>query len=86
MSMKKAIQIGNKAIRKKSSIVKDVSAPEIQEVIKDLIDSMRHDNLVGMAAPQIGKNYRIFISEIRQTTYRKNISKNDSLRILYNNP
>jgi len=37
-----------------------------------------------MAAPQIGKRWRIFVSEIRQTTYRKNISKSDSLRIFVN--
>ncbi len=84
MSIKEAIQIGNKVIRKKSSVVKDVSAREVQEIIKDLIDSMRHNNLVGMAAPQIGKNYRIFVSEIRKTTYRKNIDKNDSLKVFIN--
>ena len=84
MSIKKAVQVGNKAIRKKSSVVIDISTNEIQGIVKDLVDSMRHDNLVGMAAPQIGKNYRIFVSEIRKTTYRKNISKNNSLKVFIN--
>lgn len=84
MSIKKTVQIGKKIIRQKSVVVKDISAQEVQRVIKDLIDSMRHDNLVGMAAPQIGKKWRIFVSEIRQTTYRKNISKLDSLKIFIN--
>lgn len=84
MSVKETLQIGNKMIRKKSSFVKDVSAREVQEIIKDLIDSMRQNNLVGMAAPQIGKNYRIFVCEIRSTTYRKNININDTLRVFIN--
>ncbi len=84
MSVKETIQIGNKVIRKKSSVVKDVSAQEVQEIVKDLVGAMRYNNLVGMAAPQIGKNYRIFVSEIRRTTYRKNINKNDSLKIFIN--
>jgi peptide deformylase len=37
-----------------------------------------------MAAPQIGKKWRIFVSEVRQTTYRKNITKLDSVRVFIN--
>lgn len=84
MSIKKTVQIGNKIIRGKAVLVKDVSSTKVQKIIEDLVDSMRHDNLVGMAAPQIGKDYRIFVSEIRKTTYRKNISKIDSLKIFIN--
>ena len=84
MSIKKAVQIGNKVIRNKSIAVKDVSVKEIQQIIKNLVDSMRHDNLVGMAAPQIGKNYRIFVTEIRKTNYRKSVDKNNSLKVYIN--
>ena len=84
MSIKQTVQVGNEIIRQKAAKVKDISADEIQQTIKDLVDSMRHDNLVGMAAPQIGKKWRIFVSEIRQTTYRKNIAKSDLLRIFVN--
>ena len=45
---------------------------------------MRHYNLVGMAAPQVGENYRIFVSEIRKTTYRKNVTESDSLKVFIN--
>ena len=84
MSIKKTVQIGNKIIRQKAGTVRNVLNPEIQKTIKDLIDSMRHDNLVGMAAPQIGKKWRIFVSEIRQTTYRKNIAKLGTLKVFVN--
>jgi peptide deformylase len=84
MPIKRTVQIGEMAIRKKSITVKDFSSREVRQIIRDLTDSMRHTNLVGMAAPQIGKNLKIFVSEIRQTTYRKNISKSDSLKIFIN--
>jgi peptide deformylase len=84
MSIKKTVQIGVGVLRKKALAVKDVSAEDVQETIKDLIDSMRHNNLVGMAAPQIGRGYRIFVSEIRKTAYRKNVGKNDSLKVFIN--
>ena len=84
MSIRPTTQIGEKIIRQKAVVVKDVLRPEVRRVIKDLSDSMRHENLVGMAAPQIGEKLRIFVTEIRPTTYRKNISELDSLKIFIN--
>lgn len=84
MSVKQTVQIGDKIIRQKAKTVKNVLVPEVQSTIDDLVASMRHNNLVGMAAPQIGKSLQIFVSEIRQTIYRKNITKADSLRIFIN--
>lgn len=71
----KTTQLGNPVIRQRSRKVEDVNAASVRKVIKDLTDSMRHNNLVGMAAPQIGKGLRIFVTEIRKTKIRKNISK-----------
>ena len=84
MPIKPTIQLGNTVIRQRAKTVKDISLPKVQKTIKNLIDSMRHDNLVGMAAPQIGKGWRVFVTEIRQTTYRKNIAKGDPLRVFIN--
>ncbi len=84
MSIQPTVQIGNKIIRASAQSVENVSDSDIQQTIEDLIDSMRHDNLVGMAAPQIGKSWRIFVTEIRQTTYRKNIAQSDSVRVFIN--
>ncbi|MBP6942666.1 MAG: peptide deformylase, partial [Candidatus Buchananbacteria bacterium] len=50
----------------------------------DLIDSMRHHGLVGMAAPQVGKNVRIFVTEIRKTKFRTSEVVNGELRIYIN--
>ncbi len=84
MSIKPTVQIGAKIIRQKAETVKNVLASEVQKTIVDLTDSMRHNNLVGMAAPQVGKSLQIFVTEIRQTTYRKNIANPDTLRVFIN--
>lgn len=84
MVIKQATQIGNKIIRQKAVAVKNATSANVRQTIRDLVDSMRYHNLVGMAAPQIGKNMRVFVSEIRTTTYRKNIAKADSLRVFIN--
>lgn len=86
MIIKSATQIGNPIIRKKSTKVVDFKSPENKKIIKNLVESMRHHNLVGMAAPQIGQNVRIFVTEIRETKLRKTDKKSDidGLRIFVN--
>jgi len=83
MVIKSVTQVGNPIIRKKSKKVISPSSPEIKKIVKDLIDSMRHANLVGMAAPQIGRNSRIFVTEVRTTTLRKT-KEQDGLRVFIN--
>jgi peptide deformylase len=84
MSVKPTSQIGSRVIRTRARAVLKINSRETQKTIKDLVDSMRHHNLVGMAAPQIGKGLRIFVTEIRQTTYRKNLSEEDAVRVFIN--
>lgn len=83
MVTKKIFQIGSNPIRSRSKGVKDVQSKKTQRIIQDLVDTMRDQNLVGMAAPQIGEQVRIFVSEVRKTTYRRN-SKRDTLRVFIN--
>ena len=83
MIIKNIIQIGNPILSRKSKSVSNIKSKEIKKVIKDLVDSLHHFGLVGIAAPQIGKNLRIFITEIRKTKYRKG-KETDKLRIFIN--
>jgi peptide deformylase len=84
MVFKRATQVGNPIIRKKSLSVKAIlHSQKTKKILKDLIDSMRYHNLVGMAAPQIGINRRIFVSEIRKTKLRKS-NETDPVRIFIN--
>lgn len=91
MAIKESVQAGNPIIRAKAKPVvfkspnsKRIPA-EISNTVRDLVDSMRHADLVGMAAPQIGKGMRIFVSEIKTTKKRK-IAKGaeDPLRVFVN--
>jgi peptide deformylase len=82
MIIKDIIQIGNPLLSRKSDLVSKIDSQETQRVIRNLIDSMRHHNLVGMAASQIGEKLRIFVTEVRKTTYR-NLGK-DKLRVYIN--
>jgi peptide deformylase len=86
MIIKEAIQVGNPIIRVKSTPVANPKLKVFQRVITDLIDSMHHHGLVGMAAPQIGKSVRIFVTEINETKLRKGMSLNeiDALRVFIN--
>lgn len=83
MIIKSVTQVGNPIIRKKSVKVISVNSQEVKKIIKDLTDSMRYSNLVGMAAPQIGYNFKIFVTEIRNTTLRKT-KELDNLRVFIN--
>ena len=86
MIIKNITQVGNPIIRKKSTLVKAIKSKKIQKIIKDLTDTMRHSNLVGIAAPQIGINQRIFLTELRKTEFRKMDDKKeiDALRVFIN--
>lgn len=82
MIIKEIIQIGNPLLSKKSKPIVKISSTETQQVIKNLVDSMRYHDLVGMAASQIGEKMRIFVTEVRKTSYR-NFNK-DILRVYIN--
>lgn len=83
MIIKNITQAGNSILRKKANLVRVINSPEVKKIIKNLTDTMRASNLVGMAAPQIGQNVQIFITEIRKTVNR-NIKDKDNLRVFIN--
>lgn len=60
MAIKKVVKYGTPSLRQPSKEVHKVSK-KVQEIIKDLLDTMYSQNGVGLAAPQIGENYRIFV-------------------------
>jgi peptide deformylase len=85
MIHKKVTQVGNPVIRARAKVISNCNTPEVRKIIKDLTDSMRQHELVGMAAPQIGKGVRVFVTEVRSTQYRKKHGiKLDELRVFIN--
>lgn len=83
MATRKVILKGNKKLKAKNETVTDFSSPVVKKLIKDLIDTMHSSTLIGIAAPQIGENYQIFVTHLRSSKYRKQ-DKEDILRIFIN--
>lgn len=83
MIIKHATQIGNPIIRRKAKPVLRITSPATKRIVRNLMDSMRHHGLVGMAAPQIGIGQRVFVTEIRKTKTRKQ-KQTDPVRVFIN--
>ncbi|MEK7493531.1 MAG: peptide deformylase [Patescibacteria group bacterium] len=53
----------NKILRARSEEVSDILAPDIQQFVRDMHDTLAHTETgIGLAAPQVGKNLRIFVA------------------------
>ena len=50
-------------LRKKNGKISDPLSQEIQTLITDMFETMRAENGVGLAAPQVGKNVRLCVIE-----------------------
>lgn len=59
----KIIKYPNPILRKKTIKVKDPLAPEIQTLITLMVETMRANNGLGLAASQIGKSLRLCLIE-----------------------
>ena len=60
MAVLKVITYGNNILRTPSKEVLKISA-KIQKLVDDMFDTMYANNGVGLAAPQVGFNYKIFV-------------------------
>lgn len=83
MAVRPTTQIGYPALKAINVEITDVSDPKVQQVITDLVESMRATELIGMAAPQIGENFQIFVTEPRETKARS-ADQSDQLRVYIN--
>lgn len=63
MAIKKVLKYGEKSLREPSKEVHKVSR-KITDLVNDLLDTMYSQNGVGLAAPQIGVNYRVFVIDV----------------------
>lgn len=83
MAVREIIQIGHPALKKKNKPIALFFSPATKRLIKDLVDTMYKEGLIGLAAPQIGKNVHIFITHPRNTDARK-LANTDEMRIFIN--
>lgn len=63
MSILKIIEYGNPILRQPTKEVTKISK-KIKTLITDMLDTMYHANGVGLAAPQVGENLRIFVIDV----------------------
>lgn len=82
MIVEEITQIGNPLLHQKTEFVTDIASKETQRIIQNLVDSMRHHDLIGIASTQIGEKLRIFVTEVRKTQYRQLPA--DQLRVYIN--
>jgi len=78
--IRKVIEAGNPKLKAKNKFVKNVRSSQIQKLIKDLTDTMYKTDLIGIAAPQIGENFMVFVTHPRNTGARK-LVRADKLRV-----
>ena len=71
MSIKNIITVPDEILRKKSNIIEKVSQNE-KKLIKDMFETMYHNNGIGLAAIQIGIPKRIVVLDVEQKEKRKN--------------
>ena len=63
MAIRKVVQYGTPSLREPSKEVHKVSK-KITDLVRDLLDTMYSQNGVGLAAPQIGENVRVFVIDV----------------------
>lgn len=83
MAVRETIQIGHPSLKSPNKEIVDFSAPELAQLVIDLTETMRATGLIGIAAPQIGENFRVFVTEPRETDTRP-ADQADGLRVYVN--
>lgn len=83
MAIKKIIEIGHSVLKLENRFITDFNSPLLKTLIKNLADTMKEVDLIGIAAPQIGENFTVFLTHPRKTNARSS-GKSDILRIYIN--
>ena len=63
MSIRKVVKYGDPVLRETAKEVHKVSQ-KIKTLVDDMLDTMYAQNGVGLAAPQVGESYRIFVIDV----------------------
>ena len=61
MAIKEILKMGDPRLLKKADPVKKFNTPELDQTIKDMIETMEANDGAGLAAPQIGLNLQLVI-------------------------
>jgi len=83
MAVRETLQIGDPRLKALNRKILGFEHSVIKQVVADLVETMKANELIGMAAPQIGENYQVFITEPRETKTRPP-DQTDELRVYIN--
>jgi peptide deformylase len=72
MSILKVAQMGHPVLREKAKPVERaaIATPSVQQLIDDMIDTMREYHGIGLAAPQVHESVRIFVAGLEKEDKR----------------
>ncbi len=65
MGLRKIREMGDPILRKKCKEVKEMT-PHLQEVLSDMLETMYHEEGVGLAAPQVGILRRMIVIDVSE--------------------
>lgn len=70
MSVLPLVHVGDPVLRRPAREVTpdELATPEVQQLVDDLVDTMRDANGAGIAAPQVGSSLRIAVAEVTPET------------------
>jgi len=65
----KIVKYPDPILRQESLEIKDPTSPEIQQLVLDMIKTLRANEGLGLAAPQIGKSLQLCVIEIEHEIF-----------------
>jgi len=80
MAVREILRVEHPVLRRKCTKIQTLDA-SLQRLVDDLIDTMRHANGVGLAAPQVGVPVRLFVVEVPKDVDEPHAGE---LHVLYN--
>lgn len=67
MAILKVARLGHPVLREKAAPVphNEIKSPRIQQLIDDMLETMREYSGIGLAAPQVHESVRVFVAGVR---------------------
>jgi peptide deformylase len=81
--IRRVIEAGEPRLKLTNKQISNFKLARVKKLIKDLSDTMYKTDLIGIAAPQVGENWQIFVTHPRNTGARK-LVRADKLRVFIN--
>ena len=86
MSVRQVVEIGDPVLREPARKLdrEEISSPEIQTLIDDLVETKRATHGAGIAAPQVGESVRVAIVEVEEGNPRYPYKPPEPLTVMIN--